>query len=152
NPAHGDVPTNPGSSCAARRRAWHRRVPDKSKHRICRRLSEPPDYPKKFDRPLHPFDAAHASEIRVFQSLRLIKILSLRIHHPDVCIGNVANLAASTFHDPGKDRRLVLQQKCTKGDGEDQTEVLRPITGEHLPSYKIHLCLTCLKFPRQSCD
>ena len=84
--------------------------------------------------------AAHTIKICVLESLGLFKIFRLGIHHPNLGIGNVANLAASSVKNAGEDGRLVLQQEGAKGDGEDQPEIFGPITCQHFESDEVHDC------------
>ena len=71
-------------------------------------------------------------------NLCLFEIFGLPIHHPYVRIGHVENLTAGALENAREDRRLVLQQKGAKGDGENQPEILGPIPGQHSQSYEVH--------------
>src|SRR5262249_10505987 len=82
--------------------------------------------------------APHASEVGVLERLGLLEILGLRIHHPNVGIRDIGDLAAGAFKYSREDGRLVLQQKCTKGDREDKAEIFGPVTGQHFERNKVH--------------
>src|SRR5262249_50644993 len=93
---------------------------------------------KKSDGPSHAFDTAHACEIGVLERFGLLEILRLRIHHPDVCVSDIRDLAAGAFKDSGEDRGLVLEQERAKGDGEDKAEIFSSVAGQHFERDEIH--------------
>src|SRR6266571_859095 len=90
------------------------------------------------DRPLDARHSADAGQVRVLESLRLLPVLRLRVHHPDLGVGHVENLARRALKNIGEDGGLVLQQERAEGDREHQAEVLRPITGQHPEGHEIH--------------
>src|SRR5262245_29418224 len=105
---------------------------------------------EKFHRPLDALYAAHAGEVSVFERLGLLEILGLGIHHPNLRVGDIGNLAAGALHYSCEDGTLVLQQKRAKGDGENKAEIFGPITGEHLECDEVHQAtpsLNCLRRP-----
>ena len=48
------------------------------------------------------------------------------------------NLTAGALENARENRRLVLQQKGAKGDGENQPQILGAIAGQHFQSYEVH--------------
>src|SRR5262249_33370068 len=81
---------------------------------------------------------AHEREVGIFERLGLLKILGLRIHHPNLSVGDIRNLAACALENPREDRRLVLQQEGAEGDRENQAKILGPIACEHFPCNEVH--------------
>src|SRR5262249_35427715 len=92
----------------------------------------------KFHRPLHAIDATHACEIGVLERFGLLEILRLRIHHPDVCVSDVRDLAAGAFKNPGEDGGLVLEQERAKGDGENEAEIFSSVDVQHFERDEMH--------------
>ena len=87
---------------------------------------------------VHTRHAPDAEEIGVLQRLGLLEILGCRIHHPNLGVGDVGDLAACAAHDAGEDAGLILEQERAERDGENQTEVFGPVTGEHAEGDEVH--------------
>ena len=93
---------------------------------------------EKSHRPLHALHATHACKIGVLERLGLFEILSLRIHYPNLRVGDVGNLAAGALENSGEDRGLVLEQERAKGDREDEAEIFGSVAGQHFERDEIH--------------
>src|SRR5262249_57109964 len=93
---------------------------------------------KKSDRPLHAFDTAHACEISILERFGLLKIFRLRIHHPNLRVGDIGDLTAGALKNSGEDRGLVLEQERAKGDGENEAEIFSSVAGQHFERDEIH--------------
>jgi hypothetical protein len=53
---------------------------------------------------LHAFYAADPGEVCVLEGLGLLEVFGLGIHHPDVGVGDIGDLAAGAFENSGEDR------------------------------------------------
>ena len=98
-----------------------RRIPLEQPHRI-----------------LHPNHSPHPVQIRILERFRLLKILRVRIHHPNIRIRHIQDLTPRPLHDPTENAHLVLQQKSRKRERKDQPEILRPIRHQHLKCNVVH--------------
>src|SRR5205823_12857481 len=76
--------------------------------------------------------------VGVLQCLGLLEISDRRVHYPTLGVGDVGDLAAGAEHDADEDAGLVLEQEGAERDGEDQSEVFGPVTGEHAEGDAVH--------------
>ena len=86
----------------------------------------------------HTRHAADPEKIGVLQRLGLLEVSDRRVHHPNLGVGHVGDLAAGSEHDADEDAGLVLEQEGAEGDGEDQAEVFGPVTSEHAQGDAVH--------------
>src|SRR5262249_5949009 len=63
----------------------------------------------------------------------LIDVAHLVVHHPDVGVADVEDLAGGALHDAGEDGDLLRHQQGGEGDAKDDADVLAPVAGEHFP-------------------
>ncbi len=57
--------------------------------------------------PFDPRHAAHAIQVVVRKRLHLVEVLRFAIHHPEIGVRHIHDLAGGTPHDSGEDRALV---------------------------------------------
>jgi len=133
--------TEPSSLVGARRRANEAYVVqpphDHDPERAVQRL-RPWLALKEPHSPEHPRLTADAIQVVVGERFDFIDVLGFLVHHPNVRVGHVQDLACGPFHDPGKDRTLVLEEKGGKSNGENQTDIFRVVTGEHAERHEVH--------------
>jgi hypothetical protein len=64
--------------------------------------------------PLHSPHSTDAIQVIIGQRLHFVEILGFPVHHPDVGVGDVHDLARGAPHDPGEDGALVDIRKVEK--------------------------------------
>lgn len=85
----------------------------------------------EFDRPIDAFDAADAEQVGIGQAGGFVDEADLVVHHPNVSIANVVDLAGGTLDDANEDGDLLGHQQRRERDAEDQANELGTIAGEH---------------------
>src|SRR5579864_943331 len=131
----------PGAEQHFPRSAGQRRVVEAEQNTGSELSRASPGDGSSFEKLHGPFDTGHTAysrQVGVLQRFGLLEIFGLRIHHPYIRIGHVENLTAGALENARENRRLVLQQKGAKGDGENQPEILGAISGQHSQSYEVH--------------
>jgi hypothetical protein len=71
------------------------------------------------------FPTIENREVGVLERLGLLPILRLRVHHPDLGVRVVEDLAGRSLHDVGEHGGLVLEQERAEGDGEHAASTRR---------------------------
>ena len=66
------------------------------------------------------------------------------VHHPDVGLADVEDLAGGAPHDAAEDRHLLGHQQRGEGDAEDDAEVLAPVAGQHSSATQFMMALFVL--------
>ena len=89
-------------------------------------------------RPLDPLHSPHAIEVVVREGLDLVDEAEARVHHPDLRVAHVLDLAGRAPHDVAEDRGLVGHQHRGDADREDQADVLAAVPGQHLHRHERH--------------
>src|SRR5260370_33913548 len=98
---------------------------------------------KQPHRPLDAFDAAHSVNIRVLQGFGLVEVFCLRVHDPDVGLGDIQDLTAGAPEDAREDRGLVFQSEGAESDREHQPCILVAIARLHFECYYGHATVSC---------
>ena len=89
-------------------------------------------------RPLDPLHPPHAIEVVVRERLDLVDEAEARVHHPDLGVPHVLDLAGRAPHDVAEDRGLVSHQHRGDADREDQPDVLAAVPRQHLHRHERH--------------